>query len=255
MHVRDLVGLIDRRYPFEGAAAWDPVGLQLGDPERELGSVGVCHEVNETVANTAIDRGLDTLVSYHPLLFAPVTSLIDGPTAEGRAFRLIQSRIALIVVHTAMDAAPHGTADAFLDAMGLTAAARIAPTGDLPSTAVGRVARFSSPMAAEAFVRAISDVTGGPVRATTPPTLVSTFAVVPGSGSSFLHEAIGSVDAVVTGDLRHHDARDASDHGLFVVDGGHAGTERPGVEALYAEVRNVAGEAVFLQDDPTPWEV
>ena len=59
-------------------------------------------------------------------------------------------------------------------------------------------------------------------------------AVVPGSGSDFVDAAAELADALVTGDVSHHNAVAALDAGLAVVDPGHIATERPGMAALVA---------------------
>ncbi|MDP8957795.1 MAG: Nif3-like dinuclear metal center hexameric protein [Actinomycetota bacterium] len=80
-------------------------------------------------------------------------------------------------------------------------------------------------------------------------------AVLPGAGSEFVEEAAGlGADLLVTGDVSHHRAREALDRGLAVIDPGHAATERPGVQRLYAAVAEAVQEAVDLtQLDPSPW--
>jgi len=56
---------------------------------------------------------------------------------------------------------------------------------------------------------------------------VSKIAVVSGAGASFIHKAVKQgCDALVTGDLKYHEAREAIDLGLAVVDAGHQGTEQ-----------------------------
>ena len=62
---------------------------------------------------------VDLLITYHPLLFRPVRSLLAGRGPEGLAFRLIRMGIALAVAHTAFDVCPGGAADALADALGL----------------------------------------------------------------------------------------------------------------------------------------
>lgn len=106
-----LDGLARRTRP-DRAAGWDPVGLQLGDPEASLDAVAVCHEVTEEVVAKALETRPDLVVTYHPLLFRPTHRLVAGASPAGRAFRLIAAGVALAVTHTDFDAAPGGTADA-----------------------------------------------------------------------------------------------------------------------------------------------
>ncbi len=102
-----------------GAAAWDQVGLQLGDPAATVHKVGVCHEVNDAVIDSVRDESIDYLVSYHPLLFSPTTSLVGGTSPTGRAHRLIADGVALFVVHTGWDVSTGGTSDSLAATLGL----------------------------------------------------------------------------------------------------------------------------------------
>ena len=79
--------------------------------------------------------------------------------------------------------------------------------------------------------------------------------VVPGSGASAIGAAAGAgADVLVTGDVKHHDARAAADIGLAVIDPGHAATERPGVARLYAAVAGEVDTAIDLTAiDADPW--
>ena len=125
--VAELLAELARRAPFEKAADGDPVGLQLGDPERDLRRVAVCHEVTDPVLARLEAAPVDLLISYHPLLFRPAQRMVAGATPEGRALRLLRARIDLAVVHTAFDVAPGGAADALADALALKEVRGFAP--------------------------------------------------------------------------------------------------------------------------------
>lgn len=125
--VGELAGALSANAPFDAAAGWDPVGLQLGDSGEEVEAVGVCHEVTDRVVDAALERSIDTLVTYHPLLFHATRRLVAGPGATGRAHRLIRAGISLIVVHTAFDVADGGTADALAQTLGLERIRGFAP--------------------------------------------------------------------------------------------------------------------------------
>jgi len=81
--------------------------------------------------------------------------------------------------------------------------------------------------------------------------IVSEIAVVSGAGASFLSKAHQmGCDALVTGDLKYHEAREAADLNLTVVDAGHQATEQiicsylP--ELLAAELEKRGGQAEIL---------
>jgi dinuclear metal center YbgI/SA1388 family protein len=253
MRVADLITAIDRRYPFVDAAAWDPVGLQIGGRDRPAGLVAVAHEVLESTVTSAIMLGVGTIVAYHPLLFTPTTSFVEGPTAEGRALRLAEAGVSVIAVHTAMDVAEPGTGDDLLAALGLVANGVFfaVDDGDRP---IGRLSTLAEPLAPGELVELVEDRLGVRVRATDGQQPIRRLAVVPGSGGASVTEAAEVADALVTGDVSHHRAREGVERGLLVVDAGHAATERPGIASLYAAVRAVEGDAIALDEDPTPWK-
>jgi dinuclear metal center YbgI/SA1388 family protein len=234
---------------------WDPAGLQLGDPVAPVHTVGVCHEVTDEVVSRVEHRPVDLLVTYHPLLFTPGTSMLAGASAGGRAYRLVTAGIALLVTHTDFDAAPGGTADALA---GLFALHDVRPFGADPDSglpAIGRYGRFEGTLAAidaivsDAFGAAGLRITGDRED------VVDSVAVVPGSGSALIEEAADVATVLVTGDVSHHRAVAARDLGLSIVDPGHVATERPGMTALVALVRRVTGvDVVDMTDiDPRTW--
>jgi dinuclear metal center YbgI/SA1388 family protein len=253
MLVRDVLKVMDGVFPFTGAADGDPVGLQLGGADRDAGRVAVCHEVSDIVVDHVVASGISTLVSYHPLLFVPTTSLVEGQSAEGRALRLTQAGTSLLIVHTAMDAAHPGTGDAFLGALGYSASDSFGRNSDddLP---IGRVARLDAPLTGTEAVAAVETVTGRPARAALTDANITTLAVLPGSGAFAIEQAAPIADVLITGDVNHHQARRAIDLGLMIVDAGHAATERPGVASLYDSVYEHVPDAELIEDDPTPWE-
>lgn len=105
MQLGTLLEALARLAPLDKAAVWDPVGLQIGDPASDTGRVVVCHEVTDAVLAAADDYAAGTIVSYHPLLFRPITGLVAGSDAGGRALRIANSGMNLIVLHTNVDAA------------------------------------------------------------------------------------------------------------------------------------------------------
>jgi dinuclear metal center YbgI/SA1388 family protein len=160
LRVGELLEVLGRRVPFEKAAAGDPVGLQIGDPAAAVRRVGVCHEVTAAVVDAAQRRAVELLISYHPLLYRPLTALVAGPTAAGRALRLARAGIALAVVHTAFDVARDGAADALAEALGVGEARPFAP---LVPEASRKVATFVPESAADALLDAVAAAGAGQI--------------------------------------------------------------------------------------------
>ncbi len=151
--ISDILAALAARAPFERAAAWDPVGLVLGDSSAPARKIAVCHEVTEAVVAALESDPVDLLVAYHPLLFQPTQRLVAGRTPEGRALRLMRAGIALGVVHTNFDVAPGGTADALADALQL---ADVEGFGPLYGAASKKLVTFVPRAAADAVLDAVA---------------------------------------------------------------------------------------------------
>jgi dinuclear metal center YbgI/SA1388 family protein len=120
---------------------------------------------------------------------------------------------------------------------------------------IGRVADLSESIQLDRFVEGVSRALGDGVRwAGEPDRTIGRVAVLPGSGAGHIADAVAAnADVFVTGDVSHHEAREALDLGMAIIDAGHAGSERPGISALVSVVAGIAPNIVDLTFDPSPW--
>ena len=257
LRVGEILAAIDRRAPFSSAAEWDAVGLQIGDPEREVSAMAVVHELTGRILDGIhLIRG----GAAGHLSPAPVSppQLGDrrarcggtGTRPRGRAgwpsFRPTPTG----------DAAAGGGSDSLAAALEIRD-----PEGFASSmTSAGHEIWFGRCGSFGGSVGDLADLVharlGVRPRLSGPlDRVVRRVAVLPGSGGSQVAEAVSAgVDAYVTGDVSHHEARRAADSGMVVVDAGHAPTERPGVRALYDLVSGIADVPVELVGgDDNPW--
>lgn len=91
-----------------------------------------------------------------------------------------------------------------------------------------------------------------------PERLVRKVAIVNGSGGSFISKAIfKGVDLLITGDVNHHEALDALESGLSVMDMGHFWGEVSMVKALAEYLREEKAlaevEVIISQRMKSPW--
>lgn len=117
---------------------------------------------------------------------------------------------------------------------------------------LGRLGHLEEPIPVEVLSQRVMERLGGVVRTAGSGTVASV-AVIPGSGGSMLSGV--EADVVVTGDVSHHQARDALARGMSVIDPGHVATERPGVRSLYAAISELASDVIDMTDvDADPWK-
>lgn len=130
--VAEMLNALSQQAHRDQAASWDRHGLQLGDPDDQTGEIGVCHEVTTSVVEAAIAARLGLLITYHPLLFHPLSQVVAGGGPGGRAFRLLRAGVAVATFHTAWDAARGGTADSLANKVGLRDYRGFAPLDSTP---------------------------------------------------------------------------------------------------------------------------
>jgi len=111
MKVADLVGAMEATAPARFAAAWDNVGLLVGDPEAALERVLLTVDCTSEVLAEAARRTCEAIVSYHPPIFDAQKRFIAGSIAYEAARR----GIAIHSPHTALDVADGGTNDVLAD--------------------------------------------------------------------------------------------------------------------------------------------
>ncbi|MBS4025676.1 MAG: Nif3-like dinuclear metal center hexameric protein [Clostridia bacterium] len=105
---QQLISFIEELAPKRLAEDWDNVGLQLGSPSAEVTKVLVTLDVNDQVAEEAVNLGVELVVCHHPYIFKPLKQ-IRSDLPQGRVLtRLIQSGISLYAAHTSWDCANGG---------------------------------------------------------------------------------------------------------------------------------------------------
>lgn len=121
------------------------------------------------------------------------------------------------------------------------------------SRGVARLGRLCSttPTSLAGLASAVSERLSTPVRVWGDEgTRVRTVAVANGSGTSLIGAAReAGADALVTGEVRYHDALEALGSGLAIVEAGHDATEWPLVRVLARAARRAVGDGAVIEDE------
>jgi len=122
---------------------------------------------------------------------------------------------------------------------------------------LGRIGELSSPIDAGVLAERCREALGADARMVGDPArTVRRLAVCGGSGVSLIGAAAAArADALVTGDVKHHQALEAEAAGIAVIDAGHHGTEWPWVEALATALAPPSGafEVAVATTDTDPF--
>lgn len=246
--LRNVETAIYELAPRELAMEWDNVGLLVGRPDRAVTRILVALDVNLRVAEEAIERGANLIVSHHPVMncaWHPVQTVRDDDPQGRLLLGLIESGVGVICMHTNLDAAEGGVNDALAARLGLRGVEKL--EGGDGILRVGNTVEQTCGTFAAAVKKALN---AGSVRFTDSGRPVRRVAVGGGAcGGYFRAAAQAGCDALVTSDVKYDQFLDAKALGLMLLDAGHFPTENvvcpvlagylrkrfPGVEVLESQ--------------------
>jgi len=237
----DLLGV--EEFPdFDGAMN----GLQV-QGSATVEHLAVAVDASEATIQGAVDSGADLLLVHHGLFWGG-----PGPVT-GRLYRklasLIENDVGLYSVHLPLDAHPEvGNAAVLARELDLELPE---PFGRFRDTTVGWSGHVE--IGRDALRIRLEEVLGANVHVIPGgDEVLRRVAVVTGSGGSFIEEAAeAGMDALVTGEGKHHDYVEATELGLNVFYGGHYATETWGVRALARHLEEHFSLSWTFIDEPS----
>lgn len=244
--VRDVCNLIDKLAPQELAFEWDNVGLQVGKLNQKVVGVLVTLTLTPEVLERAIKEKVDLIICHHPVIFRPISAIRTDQPQGALLASLLRHEIAVYVAHTNLDQATTGLNHWLARELGLEASKVLVPQNS-DSVGLGRVGEIS-PTSLQDLANQLEALWSVSIRLVGDPTqLISTVAVVGGSGGDFVSQAkAAGADVLITGDVSYHDALDAQALGLAVLDAGHFATEKIMVQEIANYLRDHLGDQLNI---------
>jgi len=238
--IADVVAFLERFAPPELAAAWDNVGLLMGDRAANVERIMTCLTVTDSVVKEAIAERAELIVSHHPLPFRAAKTITTDTHDGRRLWRLASAGIAIYSPHTAFDSAADGINFRLAEGLGLSEIEPLVRLGANidPALGIGRLGTIKPAITLVELLKRVKSFLGtvqlGVVGADD--RKIAKVAVGCGSAADHLSDAVqAGCDCFVTGEASFHKTieAEAADTALILV--GHYASERFGVERL-AEV-------------------
>lgn len=239
MFCRDIMDIIEKRYPREYAMEWDNVGLLAGRDDKEIHRIYIAVDATDEVIDAAIAIHADMLVTHHPMIFGSMRQINNRDFIGKRIIKLIQNDISYYAMHTNYDVL--GMADLSAEYTKMHDAEVLSVTEERngETQGFGRVGELPQEMTLREYAKLVKeslklndikvygDLDGKVKRA----------AVCTGSGKSMIQDAIrAGADVYVTGDIDHHTGIDTVAQGMALIDAGHYGTEYVFMDAMKKEL-------------------
>lgn len=245
MKCSDIVKLLSELAPESCACDWDNPGLLAGRSDKEVKTIYIALDATDEVVEAAVSCGADMLLTHHPLIFKAIKKVNDQNFITRRLVRLIQADISYYAMHTNFDSAPGCMADLAAGKLGLTDCLPLESLGQLGESpyGVGKTGFLAEPMTVRELGQFVKEAFHLPFAQIYGPALldqtVSRVSVCPGAGGSEIEGALAAgSQALITGDISHHQGIDAAARGMAVIDGGHYGLEQMFIPFMEEYLKN-----------------
>lgn len=241
VRIKDILDVVNHIAPFRLAESWDNVGLLVGNPENEVATLLAGLDPSTTLLNEAIERGADTIITHHPIIFRPLPAINTSDPTGSFLQKALSHNINVIACHTNLDNAREGVSDCLAALLGLSNLRPLLPLENQPDVGSGRIGSYPQPLPTQPFLEKLFSALQLPAVnvAGTLPEQIRTVALCGGSGSEFAETALAQgADLYISAEIKHNTARWAEECNFCIIDGTHYATEQPAVTFLVNKLQD-----------------
>jgi dinuclear metal center YbgI/SA1388 family protein len=156
--LREIIDALGERFPWELAVEGDNCGLQVGSLRSDVEKVLCSVDATSSSIERAEASRCDLLVTHHPLIAGPFSSIDTGGPPGSLVGRVIERGMNVIACHTNADSSPGGLADVFAEHLGMTGVGPIEPASWVP---FAKIVVFVPPEATEDVSAAMAEAGAG----------------------------------------------------------------------------------------------
>lgn len=231
--VKNIYDYINSIAPYDLQESYDNSGHLVGDFRREVKKVVMALDATKDVCSFARDVNADLVLTHHPIIFNPVSSVKTGTAL----YTLVHSGIAAICAHTNYDIAYGGINDSLAEILELKNTKHL----DGSFLVIGEL---ENAMSVDDFAHFVSDkLDCAGLRYTDTSKVIKTVALGGGACEEYAELACKNADCFLTGDMKYHQMLDAAEKGHCILSAGHFETEyksfmmlKDKLEMLFADV-------------------
>lgn len=230
--IGNLLEVLDSFSPFILQESWDNSGLLLGEKNREFSQIYLSLEVDREVLNKAEENSV--ILTHHPLIFSSLKQLDFSAYPSSLLELAIKKNISLIAMHTNFDKTHFGK----------YVVEKVLGIKDFKQD--NFVMHFSWDKDFESLGKHIKEKmnvkTLKVVQSKNPK--CQNIALITGSGAGFIKN-LKNIDCLITGDIKYHDAMEAIEKNMHLIDCGHYELERYFGEILDNILTNYGYKAII----------
>ena len=255
MKCKKIIEIIEEAFPMKYAESWDNTGFQVGNREKEVTHIFVAMDVTDENIEEAIRVGADMILTHHPMIFSPLSSVTADTLNGRRVLKMIENGICYMSTHTNYDSCR--MADLAAQMLQMTEGVALEEIED--GIGIGKVGKLPKKMSVRECALFVKEKFQIPsVRFFGDgEQLVEIAAVCPGSGKSLVKDCHKKgAEVYITGDIDHHTGIDQLDEELPIIDAGHYGVEHIYIEDMCSFLKEKCPEVkVSKAEIKHPFEV
>ena len=250
MTVQELMTIAESYAPlslsdaFKNAGAHDNSGVIVKSHD-EVNKVLFALDLSESAIEKAVKIGADTIVTHHPAIYYPISSLsVDGENIA--IFKAVQNGLNVISMHLNLDIAETGVDFYLAEALGAKTVTVIENIVD--GYGYGRECVIDKIDFSDFVNNAVKTLKANNYFVfAKSQKQVKKFASFCGAGSSEALKYSGNADTIITSDLPHHAIKKLVEDGKRVIQFTHYATEFYGFKK-FAEFMSQSIEVVIHED-------
>ncbi|AFL69009.1 Nif3-like dinuclear metal center hexameric protein [Sulfurospirillum barnesii] len=237
MRLGEIYDYLDLLSPFETQASWDNSGLLIGSRNDEVERIYLSLDVDSPLLEEVGENAL--IITHHPLIFSGLKQLDFTKYPAHLIQKMIQKKISLIAMHTNFD----------LSHLNHYVASKL---GFKVLRSEGYVIYCEVNQAFNDFALHVKEVLNlEHIRVTQSGTWIKTCAITTGSGGDLISKI--EADCFLSGDFKYHQALEAKENKLSLIDIGHFESECYFPECLALYLKNFPLQAI-MSNSKNPFE-
>lgn len=227
--------------------------MQVGDLNEDIRNIMLTLDINYETVEFAISNNIELIITHHPFLFSNIKS-INYSTYEGSIIRmLIKNNINLYSMHTSFDMADLGVNQKLAERLNIKnydvlhiVNKDLSGYGGIGNIEPFNIIEYSKMVKSNLKAEHIK------LYCNSNDKIIRRVAFCGGSGSEFIKDAIDkNGDLYITGDIKYHQAQEALNNNLCIIDAGHFYTECHSMENIKNILENINELNIILVEKNT----
>ncbi len=238
MQLREIYDLLDELSPFSLQCEWDNSGLLVGDFRSSVDYIYLSLDIDSDLVEMIEENSL--IITHHPLIFKGLKRIDYSRYPANIIHKMIEKNISLISMHTNFDQT-HLNKYVATDVLGY----EVKSSDDF-------VCYFRVDSSLDSLCLNIKSKLGiENLRISQSHKHIKDCAITTGSGGDMIGEI--DADCFLSGDFKYHQALEAKENGLTLIDIGHYESERFFGACLSQYLKNLPLK-VIMSNSKNPFE-